>query len=209
MQITYSHIKKIKRVAKELKHTHPSLKLGQRQDIAAVQELGVRNFHEAMRLYDRWLMEHVHTPPGDAGVSKCSFCEFSFSADLKQDRGDHREIHERYHEVGEALGYVPAGLMDRERMKRDGREQALSTGDLETRIEGLLLALRGWFDRSLSSAIHRGYWRNHPTFDDYVSMIQDTLSGNYDELKAELKTRYGYRPGQIAPSDSNWYPKTR
>ncbi|WP_235433051.1 hypothetical protein [Pseudomonas frederiksbergensis] len=119
MQITYSHIKKIKRVAKELKHTHPSLKLGQRQDIAAVQELGVRNYYEASRLYDRWLMEHVHTPPGGTGVSKCSFCEFSFSADLKQDRDLHREIHERYHEVSEALGYVPAGLMDRERMKRN------------------------------------------------------------------------------------------
>lgn len=209
MQITYSHIKKIKRVAKELKHTHPSLKLGQRQDIAAVQELGVRNYHEASRLYDRWLMEHVHTPPGGTGVSKCSFCEFSFSADLKQDRDHHREIHERYHEVSEALGYVPAGLMDRERMKRNGRKQALSTEDLETRLEGLLQALHGWFDRSLSSAIYGGYWRKHPTFDDYVSMIQDTLSDNYEELKAELKTRYGYRRGQIAPGDSNWYPKTR
>ena len=209
MQITYSHIKKIKRVAKELKHTHPSLKLGQRQDIAAVQELGVRNYHEASRLYDRWLLEHVHTPPGGTGVSKCSFCEFSFSADLKQDRDLHREIHERYHEVSEALGYVPAGLMDRERMKRNGRKQALSTEDLETRLEGLLQALHGWFDRSLSSAIHGGYWRKHPTFDDYVSMIQDTLSDNYEKLKAELKTRYGYRPGQIAPGDSNWYPKTR
>jgi len=208
MQITYCHIKKIKRVAKELKHTHPSLKLAQRQEIAAVQELGVRNYHEAMRLYDRWLMAHVHTTQGGTGVSKCSFCEFSFSADLKQDRDHHREIHERYHEVSEALGYVPAGLMDRERMKRNGREQALSTQDLETRLEGLLLALRGWFDRSLSSAIYGGYWRKHPTFGDYVSMIQDTLSGDYEELKAELKTRYGYSPGQIAPGGSNWYPKT-
>jgi hypothetical protein len=209
MQVTYSHIKQVKRLAKTLKDTYPSLKLCQRQDKAAIQELGVRNYHEATRLYDQWLMLHVHTSPDSDGVSKCSFCEFSFAADLKEDREAHREIHERFHEASEALSYSPAHYAQREVMKRDGRNQALSAESPEVRLDGLLLLLRGWFDRSLSKAIYSDYWRKHPSFDLYVSMIQDTLSGNYTELKAVLKTRYGYNPGEIAAGDSNWYPKTR
>lgn len=110
MQVTYSRIKQVKLVAKALKDTYPSLKLGQRQDKAAIQELGVRNYHEAMRLYEQWLMLHVHTSPDSDGVSKCSFCEFSFAADLKEDREAHREVHERFHEASEALGYSPSHL---------------------------------------------------------------------------------------------------
>jgi hypothetical protein len=40
-------------------------------------------------------------------------------------------------------------------------------------------------------------------------MIHDTLSSDYTELKAVLKSRYGYNPGEIAAGDSNWYPKGR
>lgn len=209
MQITYSHIKQVKRVAKALKDTYPSLKLGQRQDKAAIQELGVRNYHEAIRLYEQWLMLHVHTSPDSDGVSKCLFCEFSFAADLKEDREAHREVHERFHEASEALSYSPAHYAQREIMKRDGREQALSAESIESRLDGLLLLIRGWFDRSLSKAIYSDYWRKHPTFDLYVPMIQDLLSSNYAELNAVLKTRYGYNPGEIAAGDSNWYPRTR
>ncbi|AHH51006.1 hypothetical protein IPC600_24465 [Pseudomonas aeruginosa] len=209
MQVTYSHIKQVKRVAKSLKDTYPSLKLGQRQYKAAIQELGVRNYHEAIRLYEQWLMLHVHTSLDSDGVSKCSFCEFSFAADLKEDREAHRDVHERFHEASETLGYSPSHYAQRERMKRDGREQALSSENLDVRVEGLLLLLRGWFDRSLSKAIFGGYWRKHPSFELYVAMIQDTLSGSYGEVKAALKAKYGYRPGEIAVGDSNWYPKPR
>ncbi|MDX2310467.1 MULTISPECIES: hypothetical protein [Pseudomonas] len=208
MQITYSHIKQVKRLAKELKQAHPTLKLSQRQDIAAVQVLGVRNYHEAARRYDEWLMLHVHISPARNGASKCTFCEFTFAADLKEDRDAHREVHERLHEAGEALGYFPANFLQREKMKSEGRKQALSNESLETRIEGILLALRGWFDRSLNNAISGEYWRKHPSFELYVSMILDTLSHLYADLLPELKARYGYRPGEISPGKSDWYPKS-
>lgn len=42
----------------------------------------------------------------------------------------------------------------------------------------------------------------------YVSMILDTRSHLYAELKPVLKARYGYRPGEISPSESDWYPKS-
>jgi hypothetical protein len=56
-------------------------------------------------------------------------------------------------------------------MKRDGRLKALSDQTLEVRLEGLLMLLRGWFDRSLCKAIYGNYWRKHPTFAAYVAMI--------------------------------------
>jgi hypothetical protein len=206
LQITYSHIKQIKRTAKELKNTYPSLKLGQRQDKAAAQ-LGVRDYHEAIRLYDKWLMLDVHI--SSSGVGKCAFCEFSFVPDFKDDRKAHQDVHERFHEASVALNYNPGHYPQRELMKQEGRAKALSDEDLETRLDGLLMLLRGWFDRSLSKAIYGDYWRKHPTFEGYVSMIQDTLSYQYANLAAALKTRYGYNPGEIKPGESDWYPTTR
>ncbi|GLO10125.1 TPA: hypothetical protein QEM76_002200 [Pseudomonas putida] len=207
MQITYSHIKQVKRLARELKAAHPALKLGQRQDLAAVEVLGVRNYHEAIRRYDQWLMLHVHVSPDPRGVSKCNFCDFSFAADLKEDREAHQKVHEKLSEASEAMGYLPANFMQREKMKSAGSNQALSDASLDARIDGVLLVLRGWFDRSLSSAIYGDYWRKHPSFEIYVSMIQDTLSHLYADLKPVLKARYGYRADEIRPGESNWYPK--
>ncbi|WP_434120394.1 hypothetical protein [Pseudomonas fortuita] len=209
MQITYSHIKQVKRLAKELKQAHPTLKLSQRQDIAAVQVLGVRNFHEAARRYDHWLMLHVNVSPDPYGASKCTVCDFTFAADLKEDRDAHRDVHERLHEAGEALGFLPGSYLQREKMKSEGSQQALSDESFETRIEGVLMVLRGWFDRSLFNAIDGEYWRKHPSFELYVSMILDTLSPLYDELKPVLKDRYGHRPGEISPGKTVWYPKSR
>jgi hypothetical protein len=206
MQITYSHIKQIKRTAKELKRTNPEFKLGQLQNLAATQ-LGLRDWHEAVRLYDTWLLSQVHE--SDKGVGKCSLCEFSFVVDLKEDRKAHREIHERFHEASEFLRYIPGNYTQRELMKQEGRAKALSDADLETRLDGLLMLVRGWFDRSLSKAIYGDYWRKHPAFEEYLSMIQDTLPDHYAELTAVLKTRYGYRPGEITAGESHWYPQSR
>lgn len=206
MQVTSSHIKQVKRVAKELKGTYPSLKLSQRQDKAAAQELGVRSYHEAIPLYDKWIMLHVHVSPDPHGAIKCSLCDYSFAFDLKEDRESHREVHEQFHEASEAMGYCPANFVLREQLKDQGSKQAFSDESLEARIEGVLLLLRGWFDRSLAHAIYDNYWRKHPSFDLYVSMIQDSLGDMYQEQKAELRDRYGYRPGNICPGDSNWYP---
>lgn len=209
MHISFGDILQVKRRAKQLGNTFPTLKLGQRLDKAAVQLLGVRDYHEANRLYDKWLMIYVHLSPDANGVSKCAYCEFSFAADLKEDRQEHRKRHEQFHEACNILGYLPGNYVQREIMKRDGHELLNNAQTLERRIEGMLLLLRGWFDRSLLDAIYGSYWRKHPTFDKYVAMIQDTLGSSYQELMPILKVMFGYIPGEIEPGNSYWYPKTR
>lgn len=56
------------------------------------------------------------------------------------------------------------------------------TSRYEAQINGVLIVLRGWFDRSLCNAIYDEYWRKHPTFDLYVSMILGRLGDMYKEL---------------------------
>jgi hypothetical protein len=92
-------------------------------------------------------------------------------------------------------------------MKRNGRAQAESDQSVEVRIEGVLMLLRGWFDRSLSAASRGKYWRKHRTFEAYVAMIQDTLGSRYGDLQRVLRERYGYLPGGIQTENSYWYPE--
>ena len=46
------------------------------------------------------------------------------------------------------------------------------------------------------------YWRKHPTFDNYVAMILDTLANSYQDLIPTLKARFGYLPGEIESNSS-------
>lgn len=209
MNITLCEIKQVKTLAKQLEINYPNLKLAHRLDKAAVQFLGVRNYHEVRRLYEKWLMLEVHPVEDASGVSKCSYCNFSFVSSLKDDRNSHRKQHEQFHEACVFLSYRPGNYVQRELMKSDGREQAVNGVTLENRFDGLLLLLRGWFDRSLVDAIYGGYWRKHPSFDHYASMIQDTLGNSYSELTPLLKERFGCRSGHIEPGNSYWYPKNR
>lgn len=206
-QITSTEIKQVKRLARQLECTSPHLKHGQRLDIAATQVLGIRNYHEATRLYEKWIMLHVHTPEDRLAVSKCDYCRFSFAADLKEDRQEHRERHKQFHDACEALGYHPGTHVQQEIMKRDGHELATYGQTIEERIKGVLQLLRGWFDRSLANAIYGDYWCKHPTFETYVAMALDILGDRYAELRLALATRYGHIPGVIE-STSNWYPKS-
>lgn len=207
MQITSIQIKQVKRYAKQLDSTYPTLKLGQRLDKAAIHLLGVRSYHEANRLYDNWLNLHVHPSVDADRLTQCAYCGFSFAPDIKNDLQSHRKTHEQFHEACDFLGYRPGNYTQREIMKRDGREQADKGPSKEVKIEGVLMLLRGWFDRSLVDAIYGKYWRKHPTFESYVAMIQDTLGGSYQELQTTLKERYGYLPGEIERGNSYWYPK--
>mgnify|MGYP001031996696 CR=1 FL=1 len=209
MQITSCDIKQVKHLAKQLESTYTTLKLGQRLDKAAAQLLSVRDYHEASRLYDKWLMLHVHLSDHADDVSKCSYCDFSFAADLKEDRQLHRKHHDQFHEACVSLDYLPGNYFHRERMKSEGRARATNGQTIDDKIEGLLLLLRGWFDRSLFDAIYGNYWRKHPSFDTYVAMIQETLGNSYSDLMPTLKERYGDRAGEIESDSSNWYPKTR
>lgn len=72
--------------------------------------------------------------------------------------------------------------------------------------EGAEKILRGWFDRSLDAAITGGYWRRHPTFEQYVAMT-DVGGSIPAEVWELLRARYGRIEGEIAPGYSYWLPE--
>lgn len=204
---TYADVHRVKRLAKQLKTTAPEIPHAKRLDMAAVQLCGARNFHELNRWFDHQINRHVDTPEGPNSVSHCLYCDYRFAADHKPDQKSHREIHERFMEAEEKLGYRPGTYIERERMKQDGYAKVGCMENEAERIEGLLMVTRSWFDRSLSSAISGGYWAKHPPFEAYVAMMIPHLETMYQALAAVLAASYGRMPGVIPKGNTYWSPR--
>ncbi|WP_415764217.1 hypothetical protein [Pseudomonas sp. ZB1P45] len=202
--LTFADVQSVKRLAKQLKQAHPELPHGKRLDLAAAELLGVRNYHELNRWFQAVIDQYLDSPSGPNAVAHCLYCDFRFAADLKDDQREHREIHERIMEVQEITGYRPGTYVERETLKKDGHTKARSADLLEDRIEGALLVLRGWFDRSYHSTIEAGQWRKHPSFGVYVAMMVPYIEELFPELAPSLAQRYGRTPGVIAHGQTNW-----
>lgn len=205
--ITFADVHRVKRHAKQLRINFPDLSHGKRLDKAAVEICGARNYHELSRWFDRTISQHIDTPDGHQGVSHCRYCDFRFASDHKPDQKTHREIHELFMEAEEELGYRPGTYVQRERMKTDGYHLMTNGEHEEDRILGLLMVTRGWFDRSLRSAIESGYWTKHPTFETYVSMMLPHLDTVDLGISAILKARYGRTNEMISIGQTNWSPR--
>ncbi|HFH3921555.1 hypothetical protein [Pseudomonas aeruginosa] len=107
-------------------------------------------------------------------------------------------------EVHEITGYRPGTYVGRETLKKEGNAKARCADSLEDRIEGALLVLRGWFDRSYRSAIEDGKRRKHPSFDAYVAMMIPYIEDLLPDLAPALAKRYGHTPGVIAHGQTTW-----
>ena len=202
--LSYADVERVKRRAKQLKSTFPELPHAKRLDKAAVELCGVRNFHELNRWFDQMINQRVDTPEGPNSVSHCLYCDYRFAADLKPDQKSHRDIHERFMEAEMKLAYRPGTLAEREGMKRDGYDK-VNHGECDAdRVDGLLMITRGWFDRSLHSAITGRYWSKHPTFEAYVARMIPHLETINSMLATVLAARYGRTPGIIEMDDTYW-----
>lgn len=200
----FADVQSVKRLAKQLKQAHPELSHGKRLDLAAAELLRLRNYHELNRRFQAVIDQYLDSPSGSNAVAHCLYCDFRFAADLKEDQREHREIHERIMEVHEITGYRPGTYVERETFKKDGYTKARSVGPLEDRIEGALLILRGWFDRSYRNTIDEGQWRKHPSFEAYVAMMVPYIEDLLPELDLSLAQRYGRTPGVIAHGQTYW-----
>lgn len=211
--ISFSDIQRVKRRAKQLQLSNPNIPLGKHRDMAAQELFSARHFHEL----DQWrkhTISQCSTPHHDMlseflthndNVVTCTFCGFSYCPDLKEDLAQHRVRHDRFEEATSALGYTPEQHAAREARKKVGHEQMSSTNP-DTRLTGALEVLRGWFDRSLDSAIDQNYWKKHPDFGCYVSYLTGNLPGFPPEVIPILIKQYGRQDGIIERGKSYWYP---
>lgn len=201
---TFADVQSVKRLAKQLKQSHSELPHSKRLDLAAADLLGIRNYHELNRRFQAVIDQYLDSPSGSNAVAHCLYCDLRFAADLKEDQQLHRQTHERIMEVHEITGYLPATFVQREIMKKEGHAKARNAGSLEERVEGALLVLRAWFDRSYLSAIDEGQWRKHPAFEAYVAMMVPYIEDLLPELAPTLASRYGRTAGVIAHGQIHW-----
>ncbi|WP_374344435.1 C2H2-type zinc finger protein [Azonexus sp.] len=203
MHISYADIARVKREAKKIRAEFPETSLMNCQSIAAQRLLGVRSFHELTRLREKTRLRDL--APSENGVTTCAICGLHFCMDDLEDVKAHRNRHDAYEEAVTVLGYAPQHYPEREARKKKGHLLAWEGATLDDQVDGALMVIRAWFDRSLDSAIDGGYWKQHPTYDTYVSYVVDDLnfSGSVTSL---LVQRFGRIDGVIPKGRSYWYP---
>ena len=201
---TFADVQNVKRHAKHLKQTHPDLSYTKRLDRATVELLGFRNYHELNRRFQTEIDRHLDSPGGSHAVTHCLYCDFRFAADLREDQQQHRKLHEHFMEVEELTGYRPRTYVQREKLKQEGHSLAFAGVTLEEWINGLLMVLQAWFDRSYHGLIGNGVWQKHPPFENYVAMLAPTIEELFPELAPAIADRYGRTTGVIARGQTNW-----
>lgn len=134
----------------------------------------------------------------------CEFCRFFYNTSNEVEEREHEERHAAFEEARRVLGFLPANSDTQERQKSRGN-YLLASKAVRERYDGALLILRGHFDRSLESAIIDGYWRKHPSYEEYVAMA---FSGyDFDEAVQKLiEKAYGRREREMDPDSSYWTP---
>lgn len=203
--VSFEDIKRTKAEAKTLKQSHPELSYMQRLDVAAQNLFGLRHYRELDKLREKTILSHLVL--GD-GTASCTYCGMYFAPDIPEEHKEHSARHDNYEEAVTVLAYKPMLYAEREAHKKSGHE-LLHTGTLEQQVKGALAVIRGWFDRSLDKAIDGNYWKKHPRFEQYVSMINAQKDSFPAKVEEVLKEKYGELPGQIPDGQSYWFPAKR
>ena len=198
--ISLLNIERIKREAKKLKTQFPDLPHGQRLDKASLKFLKVRDYHEAKKLAEKQVNSFVHH---SGGTAKCSYCQLLFVATEKNDLKEHEIRHLEYEKVKHLLGFIPAGMEDREKEKQLAYKELATENSDVIQMNGALRLMRAYFDRSLEASITRSEWKKHPPFEKYISMLDlsDILSR---EIMDKIQKKYGKTDGEIKKGMTYW-----
>ena len=75
----------------------------------------------------------------------------------------------------------------------------------DEKMKAAFVVMRAHFDRSFEKAIERRYANKHPSFEEYIAMMDYTGVIPADVWQA-ICERYGRNPGHIAPGCTDWFP---
>lgn len=203
MHISYADISRVKREAKKIRKESPDTSLMNCQSIAAQMLLGVRNFHELTKLREKTRLRNLVR--SDDGTATCVLCGLHFCLDVPEDVKDHQRRHDAHEEAIAVLGYAPRHYPEREANKKKGHTLAWEGTTIDEQMDGALMVIRAWFDRSLDAAIDGRYWKQHPKFETYVSFVVGDLNFP-DTVTSSLIERFGKIDGVIPKGRSYWYP---
>lgn len=195
--------KKIKIEAKRLKEKHPSLSYSQRLDIASKEIAGRRNYHEVKVHHDQYVSGIKFSY--DLLEYECPYCHLSFAPDIEEDRLEHEIHHKEWEKAEFYLRYSPRIRKEREKLKKFGYERISEFGtrySIDEKIEGAFALMQAYFDASLESAIFGSYWREHPSFEEYISLTEHHKIFPKDVSKY-LDDKFGLK---IKTTQKYWFP---
>lgn len=139
-------------------------------------------------------------------MTHCDICDYEYNEKEIADRNEHERLHNTFTQRCSELGYTPRGPHSRDVLYRKAIN-LLQAFDFGSQVRGSMLLIRRHFDRSLHHAIIQGHYREHPTFEEYLSMCFDSFRQVPNAIKAHLLEEYGCRRGEIAPGYTHWYPR--
>jgi len=197
-------LEKIKREAKKLETQFPSMSHGHRLDIAATNKLKVRSYHEARVLCEKHISSFIEN---NGILSKCSYCHLLFCSLEKGNLKIHNARHLEYEKVENKLGFLPASYDVRESEKKKAYIE-MNENSFSMRKKGALRLIRAHFDRSLEAAIEDGYWKNHPTYEKYIAMIEYSDGLIQSDVMRAIREEYGRIQNQMDVGVSDWRPIT-
>jgi len=202
--MTLVNLEQIKREAKKLKKQYPELPHSKRLDFVSMRSFGLPNYYVAQQQIEKKLSSMLTI--GDSKLATCSYCDLLFCTDLPEDVNYHKKWHLNYEKAEIFLGFIPPFRENRERSKRNAYTKLRSSNLLSEQVEAALQIIRAHFDRSLNTAIRDEYWRDHPSFTQYVAMVDDYKGSIPTEVMALIRKKYGKIPGHIREGMSYWFP---
>ena len=75
----------------------------------------------------------------------------------------------------------------------------------EEKMKAAFVVMLAHFDRSFENAIQQRYTHQHPSFEEYIAMMDYTGVIPSDVWQA-ICEKYGRNPGHIAPGCTDWFP---
>ncbi len=138
---------------------------------------------------------------------RCNLCDYQYESMSIKDVSNHDAIHAVFLERGDGVTKdIPLSAGDRENLYRKGIN-LIKESNLSSQYHGSLLLIKRDYNHSLHDAVINGYHEQHPTFDEYISMVFETYQQIPDRCKQQLREEFGSRRGEIAPNFVHWYPK--
>lgn len=202
--ISLFDVQRLKKAAKQASKSSPSLSHAQALNQCAHALFGARNYHEFGAWRKTTVLKDVVNEGN--GLAVCRFCGLRFATDIADDQLEHRSRHESWEEAVNALGYKPEHFAAREARKSAGYASMYDAPNPADAVDGALDVFRAWFDRSLCNAIDAGYWKQHPSFDKYVSCLLAHDRYVPPAVHGLLAARFGVSPEVIATGTTDWVP---
>jgi hypothetical protein len=136
---------------------------------------------------------------------ECTYCHLSYDDSSRVERNIHARQHKKWQKAEETLHYLPRPYGQREAMKTVAHNLIQNGETEEQKIQGCMLLFRAHFDRSLFAAINKNYWKRHPTFEQYVTMMDYNESVVPKKIMKKIRKKYPYKKGHIAQYYSYWF----